>query len=310
MSNERKFYVYEWYIVDTNEVFYVGKGTGNRLKQISCRNRFFKCMYKTHKCKVRKIYENLTEQEAFKKEIETIKYYKENTDYRLTNQTDGGEGTTGWIPSKEFCDKQSFIQKSQWNDEEYRKKMVQIRNDKNGSYQSQEFRDKISILVKGKNNPNYNNHWSDNQKEELRIKQQNNPLYKNETNPNAKKIICVETGEVFSCIKFAKEKYQIKSDASVTVALKNPMKTAGNLHWVVYSEKFLDEEYRFNHLIEVLKANSHIKPLICLEDLTIYNSKTDLAKELDVTVAKITWNLNKNNKFEYSNKTYILLKDF
>ena len=25
MTDERKFYVYEWYVVDTNEVFYVGK---------------------------------------------------------------------------------------------------------------------------------------------------------------------------------------------------------------------------------------------------------------------------------------------
>ena len=210
MTDERKFYVYEWYVVDTNEVFYVGKGCGNRLNRISCRNKFFQDIYKSHKSKARKIYENLTEKEAFEKEIETIKYYKENTNYRLTNQTNGGEGTAGWVPSKEFCDKQSSIHKSQWRDEKYRKKMIQIRNDKNGSYKSQEFRDKISKLVKGKNNPNYNNHWSDKQKEVLRIKQQNNPLYRNETNPNAKKIICVETGEVFTCIKFAKEKYQIK----------------------------------------------------------------------------------------------------
>ena len=27
-----EYYVYEWFIVDTNEVFYVGKGKGNRYK--------------------------------------------------------------------------------------------------------------------------------------------------------------------------------------------------------------------------------------------------------------------------------------
>ena len=247
MTDERKFYVYEWYVVDTNEVFYVGKGCGNRLNRISCRNKFFQDIYKSHKSKARKIYENLTEKEAFEKEIETIKYYKENTNYRLTNQTNGGEGTAGWVPSKEFCDKQSSIHKSQWRDEKYRKKMIQIRNDKNGSYKSQEFRDKISKLVKGKNNPNYNNHWSDKQKEVLRIKQQNNPLYR-----------------------------------------KN----------------------RFNHLVKSLKENPHIKPLICLEDLTIYHSKTELAKKLNITTTKITWFLEKNNKFIYNNKTYILLKNF
>ena len=76
--DERKFYVYEWYIEDTNEVFYVGKGTGDRYKRLNGRNYFFKCMYDTHNCNVRKIFVNLTEKEAFEKEIETIKYYREN----------------------------------------------------------------------------------------------------------------------------------------------------------------------------------------------------------------------------------------
>lgn len=69
------------------------------------------------------------------------------------------------------------------------------------------------------------------QKENLRQKQKNNPIYYNENNPNAKRIMCVETGEIFNCIKYAKEKYHIKSDGSLTVALKNPNRTAAKLHW-------------------------------------------------------------------------------
>ena len=307
---DRKFYVYEWYITNTDEVFYVGKGTGNRFKQTNGRNYFFQCMYKSHECNVRKIYENLTEKEAFEKEIETIKYYRENTNYRLTNQTDGGEGSSGWKPSDEFKQKQSEIHKQQWEDESFRVRMLLIRQDENGVYKSDEFRNKISKIVKGSNNPNYQNYWSDEQKEYLRQKQKNNPLYKDERNPNAKKIICVETGEVFDCIKFAKEKYSIKSDASITVALKNPIRTAGRVHWVNYSDDFLDNNYRFNYLVSVLKKSDTSKSLICLDDLSLYNSKTDLAKELNVTVSKITWQLNKEGKFTYKNKTYILIKNY
>lgn len=248
---DRRFYVYEWYIVDTNEVFYIGKGTGDRYKRLKGRNYFFQCMYDSHNCNVRKIYENLTEAEAFEKEIETIKYYKENTNYILTNQTDGGEGISGWIATDEF-------------------------------------RSKISELVKGSNNPNYQNYWSEEQKEYLRQKQKNNPLYRNENNPNAKKIICVETGEIFNCIKYAKEKYDIKSDGSITVALKNPIRTAGGVHWVNYSDNFLNNNYRFNYLINILKKNSTNKSIICLDDFSLYNSKTELAKYLNVTVSKIT----------------------
>lgn len=307
---DRRFYVYEWYIKDTDEVFYVGKGTSDRYKKIYGRNYFFQCMYKTHNCDVRKIYENLTEEEAFKKEIETIKYYKENTNYRLTNQTDGGEGSSGWQPSEEFKQKQSEIHKLQWEDRDFREKMLSIRQDANGVYKSDEFRNKISEMVKGSNNPNYQNYWSEEQKEHLRQKQKNNPLYKDETNPNAKRVICVETGEIFDCIKFAKEKYDIKSDGSITVALKNPIRTAGKVHWVYYSDNFLDDNYRLNYLINILKKNNTNKSLICLDDLSLYNSKTDLAKCLNITVGKITWQLNKEQKFTYKNKTYILIKNY
>ena len=62
--------------------------------------------------------------------------------------------------------------------------------------------------------------------------------------------------------------------------------------------------------IEVLKENQHITPLICLEDLKLYVSKTELAKELNITTTKITWHLDKANKFVDQDKTYILLENF
>lgn len=308
--DDKRFYVYEWYIIDTNEVFYVGKGTGNRYKQIKGRNRYFQCMFSSHNCNVRKIQDGLNEIDAFNLEIETIKYYRENTDYRLTNQTDGGEGTSGWVPSEDFRNKQSYIHKCQWEDESFRDKMLSIRQDEDGVYKSNEFRNKISELVRGSDNPNYQNHWTEEQKDHLRQKQKSNPLYAGETNPNAKRVICVETGEVFNCIKFAKEKYNIKSDGSITVALKNPIRTAGGVHWADYSDDFLNANYRFNYLICVLKQSATIQAIICLDDLSLYQSKTILAKHLNVTVSKITWQLQNNQKFIYKDKTYILVKNY
>lgn len=38
----KKYYVYKWYNIDTNEVFYIGKGCGNRSGQVSCRNEILK----------------------------------------------------------------------------------------------------------------------------------------------------------------------------------------------------------------------------------------------------------------------------
>lgn len=87
-----RFYVYEWYIVETNEIFYVGKGTGKRKTEIHNRNEYFKNVYNKYKCDVRIIYDNLTNEESCQKEIERI------AELRMINQakcnfTNGG---TGW----------------------------------------------------------------------------------------------------------------------------------------------------------------------------------------------------------------------
>lgn len=89
MNQERRYYVYEYYIVETDEVFYVGKGTKDRYKYVR-RNKMFCDFYNSHNCSVRKVKDNLTEAEAFMLEHFLIIYYKEETNYRLTNQNCGG----------------------------------------------------------------------------------------------------------------------------------------------------------------------------------------------------------------------------
>ena len=310
MDNERVYYVYIWYIVETNEVFYVGKGKGKRYKDTSNRNKFFRDMYTSHNCNVRKIHENLTEFEAFQKEREAVKWYRENTNFRLTNQTDGGEGSSGWIPPKEFREKQSKIHKEQWQDEEFREKMMAIRTDEDGPYKSKDFRKKMSQLVQGENNPNYNHRWTEDMKEKLRQKQKENDLYTNETNPNAKRIICLETGEVFDCIKFAIEKYNIKDHTNMSAALKHPIRTAGGYHWEEYADEFLDNEYRLNYLIDVCLLNTKVIPVICIEDKIVFANATNLARSIGVTETYVRYHLRRYGMVTHNNKTYIKLSNY
>ena len=310
MDDSREYYVYIWYIVNTNEVFYVGKGKGKRYKQILGRNKFFTDMYKSHNCDVKKVYENLTEQEAFQKEREVIRWYRENTSYRLTNQTDGGEGSSGWVPPKDFRDKQSQIHKEQWQDEEFREKMLMIRADENGPYKSQEFREKIAELVQGENNPNYGNYWTEEMKQHLSKVRKANGLSTNENNPKATRVICIETGEIFNCIKFAMQKYNIKTEGSMTVALKNPVRTAGGQHWVVYSKEYLDDDYRLNYWIDVCLLNSKVIPIICVEDKTVYPNAATLARQLALTETYIRYHLNIEGAVVYDNKTYLKLSEY
>lgn len=210
-----KYYVYEWYFVNTNEVFYIGKGCGKRFKEIHGRNKFFQCMYKSHSCAVRIIMHGFSEVDAYQYERYVIQYYKKFTTFRLTNQTEGGDGTVGY----------------KFSDEQYQH-MLETRRDPNGVYKSDAFRAKISSLVQGENNPNFGHRWSNAQKDALSKKQSASGRYKDTKNPTATRIQCVETGEVFDCIKFAMQQYDVKYPASFSVALDNPKRTAAGLHWV------------------------------------------------------------------------------
>lgn len=167
-----KYYVYEWYNIETNEVFYVGKGCNNRYKDTN-RNKFFNDYHKTHKCNSRIIINNLNEQEAFEFEKKIIKYYRENTDCILTNQTDGGEGVSL------YGDKNPMHKKNYTFTEEHRKKISEeAKGNKRalGLKRSQETKDRISKSISGENHPNYGRSTS----EETKKKMSDNSYWKTE----------------------------------------------------------------------------------------------------------------------------------
>lgn len=230
---DRKYYVYEWYIKDTGEVFYVGKGCGDRYKVISKRNKFFLDMYNTHDCGVRFLDTDLTEEEAYELEHYWVMFYRHNLPYRLTNQTDGGDGTRGFKPSEEHKAKIAQASKAKWKNPEWRERVIANRHLPDSTYQSVAFKQKISELVQGENNPNYQHYWTDAMKQKASA--QRKGWYQRGKNPKAKRVMCVETGEEFDCIADAQEKYNVKCAASFSVALNKPTRTAAGLHWQTIS---------------------------------------------------------------------------
>jgi len=101
-------YVYKHIRLDKNEVFYIGiglKDTNNfkRAYEKSGRNDFWKKVIKLTKYKVEIIHENLSWDEACRKEIEYIKLHgrRNCSTGTLVNLTDGGEGSNGYIVSDE-----------------------------------------------------------------------------------------------------------------------------------------------------------------------------------------------------------------
>lgn len=85
------FYVYEWFIVDTLEVFYVGKGTGNRRFETHNRNKYFNRILNKYNCTVRLVYQSLTNEEACELEKERIAEMRVKG-WAKCNFTNGGTG--------------------------------------------------------------------------------------------------------------------------------------------------------------------------------------------------------------------------
>ena len=100
---EKYFYVYKWYNIETNEIFYIGKGCGNRYKDISKRNKDFLDYYNNHSCtsEIIKYFDN--EEEAFQMEHQLIKEYREKGQAQ-TNLDDGGKGGCHFVWTPEMRD--------------------------------------------------------------------------------------------------------------------------------------------------------------------------------------------------------------
>lgn len=92
MSN---FYVYIHKRLDNGLVFYVGKGKNNRAFSDKGRNKYWKNTVSKHGFVVEIVFENLTEDEAFQIEKDTILEF-EYFNHPLTNMTRGGEGSSGF----------------------------------------------------------------------------------------------------------------------------------------------------------------------------------------------------------------------
>ena len=84
-SGEKDFYVYVWFIRDTGEIFYVGKGRADRYKEYHERAYEAEKIRKMYDTGVRFVGTGLTEQQAIELESKEITRILNETNHRLTN---------------------------------------------------------------------------------------------------------------------------------------------------------------------------------------------------------------------------------
>jgi len=163
-------YVYRHIRLDKNEVFYIGIGSDDKgyytranCKDKTTRGHHWGNVVSKTNYEIEIILDNLSWEEACKKEIEFIALYG-RSDLKLgtlVNKTDGGENRPNY--SKEVRDKISEKVKLAWQDPEKKKKMLaantnietrkKISQKGLGRIVSQETRDKISKGNLGNNRP-------------------------------------------------------------------------------------------------------------------------------------------------------------
>ena len=193
-SNEnREFYVYAHIRLDKMETFYIGKGKGERAYDLE-RNDHHDNISNMCGHAVIIIEDNLTEDEAYWLERDTIEDYVFNLGYginieghndydhelpHLTNMNWGGRGVTSGIHhSEEAKMKMSESKKGKNNSmygkhhsEETKKNMSESKKGKNhpfyGKHHSDETKKNMSESKKGKNNPMYGKHHSDETKKNM-----------------------------------------------------------------------------------------------------------------------------------------------
>ena len=156
---DRSFYVYAHYRLDTMEPFYIGKGRNGR-KDILGRNSIHDNISEKHGHAVVVLYDNLTEEEAFFYEREVIEDLVFNEGYEipckncgeftkkfsyLTNFSFGGEGQTGHILNEETKKRISIATKNRYKDPKEREK-VSIAGKKR--FENESEREKQSIAIK------------------------------------------------------------------------------------------------------------------------------------------------------------------
>lgn len=98
-----KFYIYAHYRNDTDDVFYIGKGEGNRHNSKQGRNPYWRNIVKAYGYRSEILQHFETEEEAFQAEQELIAELgrKDLGKGLLVNMSDGGEGASGAVRTPE-----------------------------------------------------------------------------------------------------------------------------------------------------------------------------------------------------------------
>jgi hypothetical protein len=149
------FYVYEHIRPDTNEVFYIGKGSKKRINSKKDRNKYWNnIVFKCNGFESNILLETDDEDFAFFVEEEVIDLYKKRG-IKLSNLTNGGEGLSGLKHSIEAKEKMRVHALNCIHLKHTEEAKEKIRKANTGVVFTEERKQKISVKAKGRKMPEH-----------------------------------------------------------------------------------------------------------------------------------------------------------
>lgn len=267
-----KYYVYEWIRLDTNEPFYVGKGCGDRWRELTRgNNNHFNNIVKSIPTAVNILHDNLDEETAFGLEVWYIREYRDIIGYDLVNINDGGAGCSLYGESNPFYGKH--------HTEETKQKMI----NNHANY-------------KGENHPQYGKPKSNSTKDKISISLKNSEKHKMAINKTKKSVMCVTTKRLFTSISEACSFYNISRGMLIKCCKKKRSYCGTSkgvpLVWI-YLNYNHNKSYRLNINIRNVKKKecsikSKFRKIICLNNNEIYNGFAQCGRELGLNRKSIS----------------------
>ena len=215
------YYVYKHTIEETGEVFYVGRGKNNRAWDRHGRNAYWKKIVNKYKYLVEVVKEELGLEESKILEIELIAEFKPRANF-----TKGGDGTAGYKFDPEFVKERNQKNKDLYKDEEWVKERTRKLTEAmaRSEVKANVSKGLIEFHVKRKaagipmhKNPHV---YTEEERRRASERQKGEKGYWYGKNTAiSKKVINLDTGEIFKTIKSA-----AKSVGGVRVALSKALK--------------------------------------------------------------------------------------